>query len=109
MSTYAAILVLPKPDVSIHAINLFTAKPLAAATIISNAKCTGGRVITVEDHHPEGGFREAVGAAVSMEPEILDHWLAVHGMPQSGRSSELLDVFGISAKHIVATKCILTN
>ncbi|KAM5303202.1 LOW QUALITY PROTEIN: transketolase-like protein 1 [Glossophaga mutica] len=105
----AAADALSKPGISIHVIGLFAAKPLDAATIISNAKCTGGRVIAAEDHHPEGGVGEAVGAAVSMEPDILDHWLAVQGAPQSGRSSELLDVFGISAEHIVATKCISTN
>jgi transketolase C-terminal domain/subunit len=35
---------------------LFTIKPLDIATIISNAKATGGRIITVEDHYPEGGL-----------------------------------------------------
>ncbi|XP_054434097.1 transketolase-like protein 1 isoform X2 [Pteronotus mesoamericanus] len=101
---------LSKEDISIRVIDLFTIKPLDAATIISNAKCTDGRVITVEDHHPEGGIGEAVCAAVSMEPDILVHQLAVEGVPRSGNTSELLDMFGISAEHIVvAVKCILTS
>nr|XP_012612738.1 transketolase-like protein 1 isoform X2 [Microcebus murinus] len=45
---------LSKQDISIRVIDLFTIKPLDAATIISSAKATGGRVITVEDHYPEG-------------------------------------------------------
>lgn len=45
-----------------------------------------------------------------MEPDILVHQLAVSGVPRSGQPSELLDVFGISARHIVvAVKCILMN
>ncbi|XP_057574377.1 transketolase-like protein 1 isoform X2 [Hippopotamus amphibius kiboko] len=101
---------LSKQDVSVRVIDLFTVKPLDAATIISNAKATGGRIITVEDHHLEGGIGEAVSAAVSMEPDILVHQLAVPGVPRGGKPSELLDTFGISARHIiVAVKCMLMN
>lgn len=57
-----------------------------------------------------GGIGEAVCAAVSMEPDILVHSLAVQGVPRSGKPSELLDMFGISARHIiVSVKCLLTN
>ncbi|XP_047620599.1 transketolase-like protein 1 [Phacochoerus africanus] len=101
---------LSKQDISVRVIDLFTVKPLDAATIISNAKATGGRIITVEDHYPEGGIGEAICAAVSMEPDILVHQLAVPGVPRSGKPSELLDVCGISARHIiVAVKCVLMN
>uniref|UniRef100_G1MJG1 transketolase n=1 Tax=Ailuropoda melanoleuca TaxID=9646 RepID=G1MJG1_AILME len=100
---------LSKEDISIRVIDLFTIKPLDVATIVSNAKATGGRIITVEDHYPEGGIGEAVCAAVSMEPDILVHQLAVPGVPRSG-SEELLDLYGVSARHIiVAVKCILMN
>lgn len=40
--------------------------------------------------------------AVSGEPDILVHQLAVSGVPQSGKPGELLDMFGISARHIIA-------
>nr|XP_055194556.1 transketolase-like protein 1 isoform X2 [Nyctereutes procyonoides] len=101
---------LSKEDISIRVIDLFTIKPLDVTTIISNAKATGGRIITVEDHYPEGGIGEAVCAAVSMEPDILVHQLAVAGVPRSGKPGELLDMFGVSARHIiVAVKCILMN
>ncbi|XP_012612739.2 transketolase-like protein 1 isoform X2 [Microcebus murinus] len=101
---------LSKQDISIRVIDLFTIKPLDAATIISSAKATGGRVITVEDHYPEGGIGEAVCAAISMEPDILVHQLAVSGVPRNGKPDELLDMFGISARHIIAAvKCISVN
>ncbi|KAF6390955.1 transketolase like 1 [Rhinolophus ferrumequinum] len=99
---------LSNQGVSIRVIDLFTVKPLDSATIIANAKYTGGYIITVEDHHPEGGIGEAVCAAVSMEPGIRVCQLAVLGMPRGGQLNELLDMFGISARHIImAVKCIL--
>ncbi|XP_016014356.1 transketolase-like protein 1 [Rousettus aegyptiacus] len=106
----AAAETLFQEGISIRVIDLFTVKPLDAATIISSAKCTGGRIITVEDHHPEGGIGEAVSAAVSMEPDILLYQMSVPGVPRCGQSGDLLDVFGISARHIAVTvKCILMN
>lgn len=45
---------LGKSGISIRVIDPFTIKPLDAATIIKNAKEVGGRIITVEDHYPEG-------------------------------------------------------
>ncbi|VCX39947.1 unnamed protein product [Gulo gulo] len=101
---------LSKQDISIRVIDLFTIKPLDVPTIVSSARATGGRIITVEDHYPEGGIGEAVCAAVAMEPDILVHQLAVPAVPRSGKPSELLDASGVSARHvIVAVKCMLTN
>ncbi|EDL84992.1 rCG43880 [Rattus norvegicus] len=101
---------LSKEDISIRVIDLFTIKPLDSATIISNAKATGGRIVTVEDHYLEGGIGGAVCAAVSMEPNIVVHRLAVMDVPRSGRCNEALDFSGISSRHIiVAVKCILMN
>ena len=47
-----------------------------------------------------GGLGEAVLSAVGGEPGIVVTRLAVSGVPRSGKSTELLDMFGISAKHI---------
>uniref|UniRef100_A0A8C8RSA7 transketolase n=1 Tax=Pelusios castaneus TaxID=367368 RepID=A0A8C8RSA7_9SAUR len=93
---------LAKQGIPIRVIDPFTIKPLDAATIISSARATGGRIITVEDHYREGGIGEAVAAAVSEEPGIVVQSLAVSGVPRSGKPAELLDLFGISAKSIIA-------
>nr|XP_003732452.5 LOW QUALITY PROTEIN: transketolase-like protein 2 [Callithrix jacchus] len=93
---------LSQQGISVRVIDPFTIKPLDAATIISNAKATGGRVITVEDHCREGGIGEAVCAAVSGEPDILVHQLAVSGVPQSEKTSEFLAMSGISTRHTIA-------
>ncbi|XP_048346589.1 transketolase-like protein 2 [Sphaerodactylus townsendi] len=93
---------LAKQGTHIRIIDPFTIKPLDVETIISNARATGGRIITVEDHYREGGIGDAVAAAVSGEPGLLVQSLAVSGVPRSGKSAELLDLFGISAKSIAA-------
>lgn len=101
---------LSKQGIHIRVIDPFTIKPLDADTIISNARATGGHIITVEDHYKEGGIGEAVAAAVSGEPGILVQSLSVSGVPRSGKPAELLDLFGISAKHIItAVKSTFAN
>ncbi|XP_074134027.1 transketolase-like protein 1 [Sminthopsis crassicaudata] len=106
----AAAAELSKEGISIRVIDLFTIKPLDRATILSSARVTEGRIITVEDHYKEGGIGEAVCAAVSGMPDISVHQLAVSGVPRSGKPAELLDMFGISARYIVnAVKSIVAS
>ncbi|KAK6466657.1 transketolase-like protein 2 [Huso huso] len=101
---------LAKEGINIRVIDPFTIKPLDAETIISSARATGGRIITVEDHYREGGLGEAVCGAVAEEPTILVQRLAVSHVPQSGKPTELLHMFGISAKSIVsAVKSTFAN
>lgn len=80
----------------------FCIKPLDVEGIIANAKACGGNIVVVEDHYPEGGLGEAVSSAVSMEAGIRVQRLAVTGLPRSGPAMELMDLFGVSAKHVVA-------
>lgn len=87
--------------INIRVLDLFTIKPIDASALISSARKTGGRILVVEDHYPEGGIGEAVAAAVSDERDIIVKRLAVRGVPRSGKPEELLDVFGISSPHIV--------
>ena len=47
---------LAKGGISARVIDPFTIKPLDAETIIANAKAAGGKIITVEDHYPEGAM-----------------------------------------------------
>ena len=49
---------LAADNVNIRIIDPFTLKPLDSETIIANAKETGGRIITVEDHYEWGMYIE---------------------------------------------------
>lgn len=88
--------------VGIHArvIDPFTVKPLDKETIIKNIKEVGGRAIVTEDHYYEGGLGDAVFAATALERNIVIKHLAVGELPRSGPPNVLLDVYGLSAKHI---------
>ncbi|KAM9856022.1 transketolase-like protein 2 [Aulostomus maculatus] len=97
----AAAETLASEGINIRVIDPFTIKPLDEATIVSSAKATRSRIITVEDHYKEGGLGEAVLSAVGEEPDITVTRLAVSSVPRSGKPQELLDLFGISAKCIV--------
>lgn len=93
---------LAKSGVHARVMDPFTVKPIDASAIVENAKATGGRIVTVEDHYQEGGLGEAVLSAVALERTIVVKKLAVSRVPRSGPPSVLLDVFGINARNIVA-------
>ena len=88
----------------LRVIDLYCVKPLDVAAIAENVRATSGRLIVVEDHYREGGIGEAVLAALCEAgvPLAGVRHLAVDRMPHSGPPAELLDKFGISARHIVA-------
>lgn len=90
-----------KHNLSVRVIDPFTVKPLDVQTIISNAEQCDGKILTVEDHYPEGGLGEAVLSAVAERPNIIVRKLAVTEVPRSGPPTVLLDMFGISSKNIV--------
>jgi transketolase len=84
----------------IRVIDLYSLQPIDAETLLRCAKDTRGRLITVEDHYAAGGVGDAVATAVAAGGYTV-HRLAVREIPRSGKPQELLDRYGISAKHIV--------
>jgi transketolase len=86
---------------AVRIIDAYSIKPIDGETLRAAARATGGNVVAVEDHWPEGGLGEAVLSALSEEADTLhfEH-LAVGDMPGSGKSEELMDAAGISANHI---------
>jgi len=93
---------LAASGINVRVIDPFTVKPLDVDTILLSARLTGGRIVVVEDHYPEGGIGEAVSGAVSGERNIVVKRLAVQGIPRSGKPEELMSIFGIDAKSIAA-------
>jgi transketolase len=55
----------------------------------------------VEDHYAGGGIGDAVASAIAADGFTVRR-LAVREIPRSGTPTELLDVYGISARHIIA-------
>lgn len=91
--------ILKKMGILIRVIDLYTIKPLDIKTLQKAAQETKN-IITVEDHHLEGGLGEAVNSSL-INHEVKIYNLAVEKMPRSGKPQELLDFEGISAKAIV--------
>lgn len=94
---------LKSENISVRLIDLYCVKPIEGSQIATNLKACNNRLVTVEDHYPEGGLGEAVVSALveAGAPPLRFQKLAVNGMPHSGKSDELLDAFGISARRIV--------
>jgi transketolase len=91
---------LSKQGVSVRVIDLYSVQPIDTATLVRCARETKGRLITVEDHYVGGGIGDAVAAAVAGHGFSV-HRLAVREIPRSGAPEQLLDYYGISARHIV--------
>ncbi len=92
--------ILGQQGIAITVIDAYSVKPIAADVIKAAAQKSAGKVLTVEDHYPEGGLGEAVASAVC-QFGIKVHMLAVRELPRSGKPEELLAKYGIDAAAIV--------
>jgi len=91
---------LKRKGIAIRVIDAYSVQPIDAATLVAAAQATKGVVITVEDHYAAGGLGDAVAEALAPAGYTVRR-LAVTEIPRSGKPDELLDRFGISARHIV--------
>jgi len=92
---------LAEEGINARVIDLYSVKPVDVEGLRAAAEAADGRVVTVEDHWPEGGLGEAVLSAFAEadeKPTVVK--LAVEGMPGSGKPAELLAAAGIDAEHI---------
>jgi transketolase len=91
---------LAKDGVSAEVIHVPTIKPLDSKTILASVKKTG-HVVTVEEAQINGGLG---GAIAELLGENLPSKLRRVGMKdqfgESGKPEELLEHFGLTAKHI---------
>jgi transketolase len=81
-------------------VDCYSLKPIDGETLAAAAEETG-RIVTVEDHWPEGGLGEAVLSALAgqgVRAEVTR--LAVREMPRSGKPDELLAAYKIDAAAI---------
>ncbi|MFO0846601.1 MAG: transketolase [Gemmataceae bacterium] len=94
---------LEAEGIPVRVIDAYSVKPIDRDELRRAAKDTGGRIVVVEDHWPEGGLGDAVleafAGAEGPLPRVVK--LGVRKMPGSGTPAQLLDAAGISADHIV--------
>ncbi len=90
---------LKQEGIFVRVVDLYSVKPLDLKTLKKAMKETG-IIITVEDHHIEGGLGEAVASALAPYAGTVE-CLAVRKMPRSGKPQELLEDEGISSAAIV--------
>jgi transketolase len=94
--------VLEEDGITARVIDAYSIKPIDVETLAAAAEATG-RIVTVEDHFPDGGLGDAVLAALAQTDEQpLAVKLGVSDMPRSGKPAELLNAYGIDAEHITA-------
>jgi transketolase len=94
---------------SVRVIDLYSVSPVDRNVLVAAGTATGGHIVTVEDHYAAGGIGDAVAEAVS-DAGIRVHRVAVREIPRSGKPEELLDRYGISARHIVeAVRAVLAG
>jgi transketolase len=97
---------LKQSGIAVRVIDAYSVKPFDTQTLVDAIDATGGQLVVVEDHWPEGGIGDAALAALAEAGAVgrlvgYRH-LAVREMPGSGKPAELLDAAGLSASHIVA-------
>lgn len=102
--TYQAMVAaekLFKDGIDLEVIHCPTIKPLDAATILTSVQKTG-RVITAEEGQISGGLGGAVAELLSEEHPVLLKRIGMRDrFGESGKPDELLDHFGLTAKHIM--------
>jgi transketolase len=92
---------LAEEGIAARVVDVYSIKPIDRPTLLATVEAAHGRLVTVEDHWPEGGLGEAVlsvFADVDERPQVSV--LAVRVMPSSGKPAELLAAAGIDAAHI---------
>jgi len=95
--------------INVRLIDLYSVKPIDAATLEAAASATG-TLLTVEDHWTEGGIGDAVlGALGGLRNPSRVVKIAVQGMPGSGKPADLLSQAGIDAAHIEAAARLLAQ
>jgi transketolase len=94
---------LASSGIQCRVIDCYSVKPIDTATLREASAATGGQLVVVEDHYPQGGIGAAVMEALALEPTPprVTH-LAVRSLPGSGTPEELMATAGIDADAIVA-------
>ncbi|MEU9825190.1 transketolase [Micromonospora chersina] len=94
---------LAREGIDARVVDLYSVKPVDRQRLLDAVRDTGGRLVVVEDHYPQGGLGSAVLESLAdlAEPVRVRH-LAVRGLPGSGTPTQQMDRAGIGAHAIVS-------
>ena len=112
----AAADLLAEDGIRARVIDAYSVKPIDAATLRTAARETG-RIVTAEDHWPEGGLGDAVLSALAAQsahagggqPLPVVRKLAVRAMPGSATPDEQLQLAGIDMASIATAAAELVG
>ena len=91
---------LKAEGINVRVINMSTIKPIDRELIITAAKETKA-IVTAEEHSIIGGLGSAVSEVVSEECPVIVKKVGVKDVfGESGTPAELLEKYGLTAKHI---------
>jgi transketolase len=105
-----AALRLAEEGIYARVLDLYSVKPIDRDALLESLRATQGRLVTVEDHWPQGGLGDAVLEAIAASGLPLHVVkLAVRDLPGSGTPAELLNAAGIDADGIAqAARSLVT-
>ncbi len=93
---------LDQEGISARVINIHTIKPIDADIIVKAAKETGA-IVTAEEHNIIGGLGSAVAEVLVEKHPVPMRRVGVEDkFGRSGKPAELLEIYGLTAKNIVA-------
>ncbi len=93
---------LDQEGISARVINIHTIKPIDADIIVKAAKETGA-IVTAEEHNIIGGLGSAVAEVLVEKCPVPMKRVGVEDkFGRSGKPAELLEMYGLTAKNIVA-------
>jgi len=91
---------LEREGIGCRVLNMSTLKPIDEAAIIKAAAETGA-IVTAEEHLRHGGLGSTVAQVVAREHPVPMDFVAIKDTyAQSGKSAELLQRYGLTAKDI---------
>ena len=100
---------LAAQDISVEVVHIPTIKPLDHVTIMSSIAKTG-RAISIEEGQIAGGLGGAIAELLTSEHPAPLHRMGIHDrFGESGKPEELLEHFGLTAKHIMLSVHHLLN
>jgi len=93
---------LEQEGIDARVINLHTVKPIDKEIIISAARETGA-IVTAEEHQITAGFGSAVAEVIVSNCPVPVEFVGMKDrFGESGQPEELMEKYGMKAKHIVA-------